>query len=519
MRESLPQEIELKLEVDPETLPRLRRMGVFRREGVGRARTTTLHSVYFDTPELSLRREGVALRVRREGRGYVQTVKTADAGRAGLFSRGEWECPVPDAHPHLEAIPDAAVRARLARCVEGSELGPMVETTVRRTHRLVVRDQARIRCDLDVGEVRTPKSTARICELELELVEGDPRHLYELALELQVAVPLRPATVGKAERGFALLTGEAPAPLRARRPQLHPNDSLDAALAAIFQSGLEQLAGNETPAWLGVDPEGVHQLRVGVRRLRSAFSLLRAYLPPEHTDPLREELRWLGRALGPARDMDVFLEERLDPIVALYPTEPALKRLHESARELRARAYDDVRRALESPRYPALVLQLGAFVASRRWRDQPLSPESARLFGPARDVAGPLLARRRRKVMRLGRHLAQRSTEERHALRIVLKKLRYATEFFGGLYPDAHAERTHRRLGRLQDELGHLNDREVARLLLDRILTHLGAEAGAAQQRSAGFVEGWSAHIGSRVETRLLERWKRFARTQAFWKT
>ena len=518
MRESLPQEIELKLEVDPETLPRLRRLGVFRREGLGRARTTTLRSVYFDTPELDLRREGVALRVRREGRGFVQSVKTTEAGRAGLFARGEWECPVPDAQPRLEAIPDPAVRARLARCVAGRELGPMVETLVRRTHRLVARDQARIRCDLDVGEVRTPKSTARICELELELVDGDPRHLYELALELAAAVPLRPATEGKAERGFALLTGEAPAPQRARRPRLRPDDNLDEALAAIFQSGLEQLARNETPAWLGLDPEGVHQLRVGVRRLRSVFSLLRAYLPAEHADPLRQELRWLGRALGPARDMDVFLEERLDPIVALYPTEPALKRLHESARELRAQAYDDVRRALESPRYPALVLQLGAFLAGRRWRDQPLSPESARLFGPARDVAGPLLARRRRKVMRLGRQLAERSIEERHALRIALKRLRYATEFFGGLYADARPERTYRRLGRLQDELGHLNDREVARELLDRILTHLGAEAGAAQQRTAGFVEGWSAHIGSRVETRLLERWKRFARTQAFWK-
>jgi CHAD domain-containing protein len=256
---------------------------------------------------------------------------------------------------------------------------------------------------------------------------------------------------------------------------------------------------------------------VGVRRLRSALSLFPRVLPPEQSQPLREELRWLGGELGAARDLDVFLDEILSPIRLQFPDDPALKRLRDAAHELRDAAYTRVRAALASKRYTGLLFALGAFAAGRRWREQTLTPDSARLFAPARALATELLARRYRKARRLGRGLAQRTRAEKHALRIQLKKLRYAAEFFRGLYPGGRAAKTIRRLTGLQDILGHLNDQAMAEQMLEQILEHLGPEATLAHERATGFVAGWCARSAQDCDLRLVKQWKRFTRAEPFW--
>jgi inorganic triphosphatase YgiF len=167
-------EVELKLLVPPEDLPRLRRHPRVRELTVGRPRSRALASVYFDNPELDLLREGLVLRLRRSGRSTVQAVKTTDAGHAGLFARGEWEAAVAGDQPELAAVPDPLVRARVARTVAGQDLAPVLQTDVRRTQRRLRRGDCEVLFDLDVGEVRTSAGALPVCELELELVRGDP---------------------------------------------------------------------------------------------------------------------------------------------------------------------------------------------------------------------------------------------------------------------------------------------------------------------------------------------------------
>jgi inorganic triphosphatase YgiF len=512
--EPTPQEVELKLAVAQSDLPRLRRSALFRERGVGRSRTQRLHAVYFDTPDLDLRAAGLALRVRREGRRYIQALKSADAGRAGLFARAEWECPVSSPAPDLDAIPEPA-RGEVLRAIEGRPLEPVVETDVRRTRRVLRWLENEVRADLDVGVVRTARGEAPVCELELELARGDPGALYDLALELHASVAVRPGGESKADLGFAMLEGRGPSPQRARAPRLAPEATLDEALAAIFGSGLDQVGANVEAACAGVDPEGVHQLRVGVRRLRSAFALLQEFLPEEPACSLRSELRWLGGELGPARDLDVFLAESLEPLAARFPDDPSLKRLREAAQELRDRAYDRVRVAVRSGRFGELMLRLGGYVAGRGWRAQPLTARSARLFAPARDTAAALLERRQRRIRRLARTAT--SAPERHALRIRVKKLRYACEFFEGLYRGRKPRRTIRRLARLQDVLGHLNDRAIAEHMLDEVLAYLGPEAGPECHRAAGFVAGWTARAGERSERALAKQIRRLLAVEPFW--
>jgi CHAD domain-containing protein len=372
--------------------------------------------------------------------------------------------------------------------------------------------------------VRTRAGSEPIHELELELLCGDASALFEIALELAESVSLRPAVASKAERGLARLTGLAPAPRKAEPVVLAPDATVDDAVAATLGECQRQILANRAPSEAGDDPEGVHQLRVGIRRLRSALGLFKSVLPAEERASLRDELRWVQGELGPARDLDVFLAERIEPLLAERGTGSragvdagALKRLRDEAAHLRAEAYAGVRAALGSARFARLLLRLGAWQSGRGWREQPLSESSARLFAPAHEFARELLESRARKAHALGVDLPSRSAPELHALRIRLKKLRYAADFLQSLFPHPkRARRYLRRLARLQDTLGHLNDVAVAERLLAVLLERLGSDAGIAHQRAAGFATGWAAHSAHAALADLPRRFERFAATPPF---
>jgi triphosphatase len=511
-------EIELKLELSEADLHRLQADPRIRELAIGRAVTRSLRSVYFDTRDLDLARRRIGLRLRRVGGAQIQTVKTRGTATAGLFDRGEYEAPVAGDRPDLDAIPDAAVRAQLQRELAGRTLEPIFETEMRRTRRLMREDGDEWTLDADIGEVRAGDRTEPICEIELELRSGDPSRLYALALELHDRYDVRPGVVTKAERGYALVTGARPQPRRAETIQLSADDSLEVAIARIVEGCLEQILANAEPAAGGVDPEGVHQMRVGVRRLRSALSAFKRVLPLAQVRALSTNLRWLGAELGAARDLDVFIEEILDPLLRSRPDDPALKRLRDAAYEQRLASQDAVRGAIESRRFSRLVLEIGHWVSRAAWREQPLSEAAAQLFQPAEVFAHRLLAKRHRKARRLGRGIANAPLATKHELRILLKKLRYSTEFFRTLYPKEPSDRYIRRLSKLQNVLGHLNDVATAERLLDRLLDQLADDVRAEHHRAAGFVSGWCAQIAHRADRRLARQWKAFEGTRRFWK-
>ncbi len=512
-------EVELKLELDPGEVETLRRHPSLRRLGRGRSVTRTVRSVYFDTPGLALFHKGLVLRLREGTEGTIQTVKSLGVARAGLFDRPEDEVLVAGGEPEVAAIADPSLRAAVMEetTQRGAPLEAVVETEAQRTTRVLVLGESEIELALDVGEVRTRLGAEPLCELELELVRGRAADLYAVAIELQQAAVLRPGLQSKPEKGFARLVGVAPVASRARPLGVSPEASVDELIDAMFASCLEQIVLNGPVAAAGEDIEGVHQLRVGARRLRSGLALFREILPEGLVNDLREELRWLGGELGDARDLDVFLDELLDPLRAGRPDDAALKRLRDEAVAARADAYARLRQALASERHARLVLKLGACRESRAWRDQPLSPHSARMFLPARDLGRELLARRHRKVRRQGRALASKSTAELHALRIQMKKLRYAVEFHRDLFPARSVRQFLRGAEGLQDVLGHLNDVSTAETVLDRLLVRMGDEVTGDHHRAAGFVLGWSEHVLRDKMVRLVRRWRRFKKTEPFW--
>ena len=244
-----------------------------------------------------------------------------------------------------------------------------------------------------------------------------------------------------------------------RRPGARPrlcacaDATVDDAIQAILRSCVEQWCANEAAAHDGSDPEGVHQIRVAIRRLRSAFSLFKPLLDPAKRAWLSGEAKAIVDGLGPARDWDVFRVELLAPVAKARP-DAALARLAAAAEAARTEGYAQVRAAIEAPSYTRYMLQLRGWIEARGWREAPTERGEAWLERPIVDFAAHVLGKRQRKALKLGRDFGELSAKERHQVRIALKKLRYATEFFSALYPRKRAKPYLAALKELQDGLG-----------------------------------------------------------------
>jgi CHAD domain-containing protein len=263
------------------------------------------------------------------------------------------------------------------------------------------------------------------------------------------------------------------------------------------------------------DPEYVHQMRVGLRRLRSVFSVFGSVLPRPACQPAIDEIRWIAGSLGPARDWDVFATETLPPIADAFPGHDGLARLATAVAVLREEGNRATQVAVASERYERLLLRLASWLACEKWRA--VMPEDALpiLAEPLQPFAERVLQRRHRRVKRRGRDHASFSPEERHRLRIAVKKLRYCAEFFGPIF-DPDAVRAYSRgLTALQNVLGVLNDAAVTGRLVQEVAARYPDPSYA---EPIGIVAGWTRQSMLEQLGHLAEAWERFEDAKPFWR-
>ncbi len=491
-------EIELKLTIDPTHVACFRHHSVLESMALGKPRRHKLHNVYFDTPDQDLQRAGIVLRLHRMNGSWMQTVKSDGSAEAGLHQRNEWEWPVCGGEP--ESAPIAASDLKLLTPKLLARLRPLFVTDYWRTiWQLRTAQGAEIELVLDQGDVRAGDARQPISEIELELKAGEAASLFEVALAIQEHVPLWVEDRSKAQRGYTLCSGETPPPLKAQHVTLAPEMLVVEAFQRIARECLSQLQGNV--AELGQDPEYLHQARVAVRRLHSVLGVFEAVFP-EARASVMEELRWLMGCLGPARDWDVFVTQTLPHIAELLSDNRALARLQADAAKFRDICRQAALEAVRSQRYTRLVLTLGHQLA--RQAELPGVPI---VLG---ELATQTLSRQHKRVRRKGRLHAALNTAERHALRIAAKKLRYAAEFFSGIYPHKRVRPYLEALAALQDVLGALNDASVTQ----RLLADLSVQRGQA----AGIVIGWTACSSGVHLQKLRHAWRNFMRQKVFWK-
>jgi triphosphatase len=512
--EDRPVEIELKLLLDPGHAHLLRKSHLLHRNA-STPMVQQLVSTYYDTADLWLRRHGATLRVRQiQGEGWVQTLKGNNTASAGLHRRDEWEAPLRGPTPEPGSLlrlvpPDEPLLRWLSRRGLEKRLVPLFSTKIERTSWTLRTTQGDlVEVALDEGSVRHETSRLPVSEIELELKEGEPVHLFDLALQLQEAIPEARIRIGnrsKSERGFSLYAPDQPAVVKAEPVELDASLRSGQALQAILLNCLRQVEANVDGVTDGDDPESVHQMRVGLRRLQSALILFRR-LAPLPAD-LQKGFAGLRQALGAARDAEVLAGTTLPALVAHYEgaaPSVALQSLQRAAsvaaRDGRAKAA----RVVAAPRTTRLMLGFCGWVTGERWRDGVPADLLAKLDAPITGFAQKVLGRKRKRLLQSARGLHRLQGAQQHEVRIAAKKLRYASEFFSALCSPRRAKEFVRRLSVLQDDLGARNDARVADLLLAG-LAHAGADPRVAE--AAGFARGCLAAQTARGRGRLERRW------------
>jgi inorganic triphosphatase YgiF len=477
-------EIELKFEVTPRDLRKLRAARVLRRKPLTEE---NLVSVYFDTPKHTLARNDVTLRVRHNGDNRLQTIKSG--GLASSFRRGEWEHEIKSDVPNLRQVRDTALEPLLTKKLK-RRLKPVFETHIHRTSVPVRKNGTRIEVALDEGQVRAGQRSAPISELELELKRGKPGDIFKLAHEMGKLAPATLSLKSKSERGYDLIENKPAKAVGAEKIRLQRGMNTADAFRIIGRSILRQIAGNET-AVRRSDSEGVHQMRVGLRRLRAAISLFAKLLGDQETERVKSGLKWLTGELAPARDLDVYMRNEIEPLRGDAPKRRGMKELIGALTLRRAAAFGKAKAAVESPRYRSLLLDTLQWLEIGNWAKHP------RVYGhrPIERFAADILARRTKRTMKKAKKIRQLDTQQRHKLRIAAKKLRYASDFFGHLFagrtPKKRLAGFKARLTDLQDCLGALNDIKVHQNLAPKLATGKPrAKAPRAQTFAAGVVYG-----------------------------
>ena len=448
-----PVETEIKLIASPAMLEQLRAHPKL----AGADQSVSLVTTYFDTTSGRLRRGGAALRIRDGAKGREQTLKLVSPGGSSV-RRGEWNVAATSDLPEPCGFPVKA-RTALVRLLDGAPLEPVATTRIVRTTRRLHYGGSAIEIAFDLGTIQVGGRKTGVCELEMELVEGQFADIAALALQLPLGPELSWSVSSKAERCHALAFDLPPAAAHARPVKLSPGMNVAKGFQAIAWNCLDQLLANYPQVIASGDPESLHQSRVAIRRLRAACSLFGDVVDDEAAPVLRAELKAVAKGLGPARDLQALLGQ-IASAARSGNHAPGELQAHLGAR--RDAAMQSAQALLAAGPFQRLLFELAGWIENGEWLarngetggDQPLVPFAARV-----------LSRRRRKLRRHD-SLANMPDTTRHRLRIDAKKLRYAGEFFTSLFRDKasvkHRQAFAKTLERLQDSLGELNDLAVA---------------------------------------------------------
>lgn len=496
-----PVEIEVKLRADPQSLAAVSASKLF---APAAGRPKSLRSVYFDTGAFDLRHAGIVLRVRSGAGGkHLMAMKFDVARGNALFHRHELEVEIESLAPDIARFGKRTAR-RLKRLMHGLPLEAKFETQVTRQVRNAVRRGSLIEAAFDEGAIVLPDGRKQeLCELELELKSGSSADLFTLARRLAAEHPLRLDFTSKSEKGFALLRAEAPSPVKARVLDISERTLVHGVLSGT----LSHFTGNWAALRDGDDAESVHQLRVALRRMKTALRMFGHVMPADGIAELKRDAGRIGSAFGRARDLDALLGLLSDSDLHAA-SGGILDPLLAETRRQRSEAFAQARQFLDSHEVTDFVLRAESFTAAIAARAITAGDMTAR------EMADKMLGWLHRRVVKRGRKLAKQTAEERHRLRIALKDLRYGIEFLNSLCAHrGRAERMARAASALQDILGAGNDVVTGSALLKSLAAPLGAKGAAA----AGFAAGWFARDAAQGHAEVKAAWKSFRNCRPFW--
>lgn len=485
--------MELELCLDPADALRLPRLKLLAPLKSGKARSRPAKITWHDGPDRALAQQGLALAEQRPHWRLERLLPDSEPWPPGAPP------PVlaiaPDRAALGVTLPDqllavAALEGRTTSLALATELGPVGMTLL-------------------TGKVRTVAAEHRISRL---MLEGDTPAVEALAISLTTEVPLTVASATLAAEALAIASGSPPSPRREGAPELPDEPSIAEAFAHIVGHLGDVILHLAPAAADGREgPEPVHQMRVAVRRLRSAIKVFRSAFQAPEIDELDKALSGLAKKLGPARDWDVFVTETAAAVSQAFPTEQRLQRLLAAAERRRHTCHDDLRLHIGDIEVRRLGIRLACLASGRMPAPTADDDEEPTAFKTSLHAfAAHVLSKRLKRVAADNGDLADLEPKQLHAIRLHAKRLRYAAEIFAPLYAGKATHRFIRRLSRLQDRLGALNDAEVSGALLAEL-------AGGSHAFATGLVLGFVGARGSGMRKDIGQAWRKFRRLEPFW--
>ncbi len=484
--------MELEFTAHPDAVAGLSRLKALTSCRDGRPRTQTVKIVWHDNPEHALLGDGLTL---AEQRGVWRLERLGPADDTWLPAQ---PTPIVAESPDLTTLP--------------TPLAPLAAFEGRHTISVHQFDGQAVTLVIAKGILRAVTAERPVARIWLT---GDEQAVRSAALLIAGAIPLAVPLASLAAEAIALALGRPAAARHAGAPVL-PAETMAVADALKHILGhLTDVILANAPAAARLDansPEAVHQMRVAVRRARSALSIFRTAMPENSLNAIGDSLKDLGARLGPTRDWDVFVDETMPDIQQALLNDERLERLIGAAARRRRECQKALGSYLDSPAFRSLGIELAWFIAATFWHP-PAVPDGETEQPPGLVAfADQVLQHRWKKLVTSGKRIEELDIPSLHGIRLRAKRARYAAEMFSTLHRGKVANRFIRRLSVLQQRLGVLNDGAVA--------THLLAELGGPAGRHAyatGLVIGFLAARAAKIRPGIETAFERFRRQPVYW--
>jgi triphosphatase len=475
-----------------------------------------LRQVFWDTPGLTIGRQGIGFAIETLGRRRQQLLRPIAAAPTG----GRILAPVTAAlegdrldPARLAFLPGVDV-GQVAHLLPG-DLVPVFALELHRTVWQIQWGDTRLGLTLERAEVEAVAGHLAPCQLELALQAGPAAGLYEFATKLHRALPFRLATHDAVQQAYRLVAGEDWWQVQpGQGATLDADMSVEQGVLAISRAAVADLRAEIAGLDITMTADQIHRVRVALRRLRSVLSVFGKTLPEQPRRALSRDLSALANALGQAREWDVFQSGTLAPLQAALGEDRGLKGMGFTAAVLRERAAAEAHAAFGASDFMGLSLRLASWFDAGLWPVPPSAEAAELLAEPLGRYATVLLKKSHKRFLATGNHLAGADAGALHGLRIDAKRLRYVTEFCRPLFPGKATRRYVAALRDIQDILGTFNDAVVARGLAAK----LSAQDAKNGPRTAGLVAGWSAAETEAARRRFADVWRRFTKAPRFWK-
>jgi len=474
--------IRLEAELPADLAPRLGRLAPLAARRAGRSRGQPVLLTWRDTAESMLAETGFVME--QAGR--------APEGSVALMP-GPHDGPgLPLSAPEAGRLPDQ----------------PLVAFAAFDGRRTILPLADGLEATLLAGRLRAVAAEQPVARLT---ITGPAAEALALLRDLAALAPIQPPRASLPEAGRALARGQPVRPRRLGAPPLAAEQDVETALETLIGHLVDVLVWHAPIAEEGTDPSGVHQMRVAIRRLRSA---LRAFRPACDAPSLRAfdtAARDLAMLLGPVRDWDVFLSGLGAELAEALPEDRAIAALLRAAATRRQAAQRALRTGLQAAGFRELLWNGVALCRERPWRAEADPDAEARRARPLADFGATAIGKRWSHLLDAGAEIGALPDAEFHALRLDGKRLRYVAELFAPLFPRKRTRRFLARLAEVQEAFGLANDAAVARALVR------GLEGGAVRPWAVGVAEGWALARARRARRTATAAWEELFSTNIFW--